>query len=83
MKSNFDKKVNHYIKQVRKSLLCKNSKKKIILNDLKDQIYDYATSNSITGFNLIVENFGMPEDIAREVVFGENRSEFNRLKKNN
>ena len=62
-----DREYRKYLKSIKKSLVCENRVKKKLLNDIENNILDYAESYPDKSFDEIIEHFGSPQTIAKEV----------------
>lgn len=72
--------IKHYIKEVEKNLICTKSKKKLLIEDLTNQINDFVETNNITDIVDVKNHFGEPEDIAQEAILDEDIEAFKNLK---
>lgn len=59
------KDVKKYIKDVRSYLLCDYKTQSKFINRLKNDIFSYIEDNSVNDINKVYEQFGKPEDIAK------------------
>lgn len=56
--------LNFYYHEIKKQLVCKSSKKKKLIMELKGNIAEFLEDNPNSSINVITQHFGTPEDIA-------------------
>lgn len=61
-----EKELKAYVSGVRKNLVCRGKDKKMIINDIRNSVFDYAEEKCITDINDIYSHFGTPEEIAKQ-----------------
>lgn len=69
--------INEYLHQIKKLLICPQTKKKNYLNELEMNIDEYLIENPESDINDIQEHFGTPADISDGFLSALNESELN------
>lgn len=62
-----DKEIERYISQIKKNMLCPASKRKTVLEDLKNSVSDYVQEHNVTSIDEVYSHFGKPEVIALQL----------------
>ena len=60
-----NKDIEKYLSQVKAYLPCKKSDKAVILEDIRQAIYEFAENSAIQSIDDIYKRFGTPEEIAK------------------
>ena len=54
-----------YLKEVKKALDCKRTKKLLILNKIRESINEFSESDSVKDYDEFCNSFGTPTEIAK------------------
>lgn len=77
--SRINKKIDEYIAEIKKNLICSSSQKNTIINDLRNSIVNFVEENDIDDINKVYAQFGTPEEIANQSI---SDTEPQKIKKN-
>ncbi|MDD6145621.1 MAG: DUF6120 family protein [Oscillospiraceae bacterium] len=57
-----------YIAEIKKNMLCPASKKKSMIKDFQNMVFDYIEENSVTDVGEVCQQFGAPKEIAKQLL---------------
>lgn len=63
-----EKEIEAYVAEIKKNLICPASEQNRIIDDIKNNIFDFVDENNITNISKIYEHFGDPKDIAGQFI---------------
>lgn len=65
MTTSNSKTVKNYLRDIGKRMSCSGSLRHVLLGELRSRVYDFAAERSAVTFEVLCEQFGTPEQVAR------------------
>lgn len=66
MNKQINKDIKKYFKEIKANIICDFRTKRKFISDIKSAVYDYAEAENAEDMNKIYNQFGTPQNIAKE-----------------